>query len=91
MSGTKVQIKYGFGKPADGSLKKAELAIDLDDKSLWTANENGVIVRVAHDTTEIEQEIEDNKALANKIINSIAITKKPSSASPKKIKIKVKK
>ena len=59
MNGTKVQIKYGFGKPADGSLKKAELAIDLDDRSLWTADENGVIVRVAYDTTEIEQEIED--------------------------------
>jgi len=59
MSGTKVQIKYGFGKPADGSLKKAELAIDLDDRSLWTADENGLIVRVAHDTTEIEKEIED--------------------------------
>jgi len=58
MSGTKVQIKYGFGKPADGSLKKAELAIDLDDRSLWTADENGVIVRVAHDTTDIEKEIE---------------------------------
>jgi len=59
VNGTKVQIKYGFGKPADGSLKKAELAIDLDDRSLWTADENGVIVRVAYDTTEIEQEIED--------------------------------
>lgn len=59
MSGTKVQIKYGYGRPQDGSLKKAELAIDLDDNSLWTADEDGNIVRVGHDTTEIENNIEE--------------------------------
>ena len=67
MSGTKVQIKYGYGRPQDGSLKKAELAIDLQDNSLWTADENGTIVRVGHDTTEIEGNIEE-------IVNELAET-----------------
>jgi hypothetical protein len=59
MSGTKVSIKYGFGKPQTGSLKKAELAIDLKDLSLWTAESDGSEpVRVGHDTTEIEGEID---------------------------------
>ena len=61
MSGTKVSIKYGFGKPQAGSLKKAELAIDLLELSLWTAESDfGPVVRVGHDTTEVEQGVEDN-------------------------------
>jgi hypothetical protein len=59
MSGTKVSIKYGFGKPQAGSLKKAELAIDLKDLSLWTTeSDGGQAVRVAHDTTELEGQVE---------------------------------
>ena len=59
MSGTKVSIKYGFGKPQTGSLKKAELAIDLKDLSLWTAESDGSEpVRVGHDTTDIETDID---------------------------------
>ena len=41
MSGTKVTIKSGSGKPRSGSLKKAELAIDLDNMELWTAQTDG--------------------------------------------------
>ena len=41
MSGTKVTIKSGSGKPRIGSLKKAELAIDLDSMELWTAQTDG--------------------------------------------------
>ena len=41
MSGTKVTIKSGSGKPRPGSLKKAELAIDLDSMELWTAQTDG--------------------------------------------------
>ena len=59
MSGTKVSIKYGFGKPQTGSLKKAELAIDLQELSLWTAESDGSEpVRVAHDTTDIEVDLD---------------------------------
>lgn len=59
MSGTSVQIRYGYGTPQAGSLRKAELAIDLTDESLWTADENGNIVRVGHNTSDIEINIED--------------------------------
>lgn len=59
MSGTKVSIKYGFGKPQTGSLKKAELAIDLEELSLWTVESDyGEPVRVAHDTTDIEIDLD---------------------------------
>ena len=61
MSGTKVSVKYGFGKPQTGSLKKAELAIDLQDLSLWTAESDGSEpVRIGHDTTEVEEGVEEN-------------------------------
>lgn len=59
MSGTSVQIRYGYGTPQAGSLRKAELAIDLTDESLWTADENGNIVRVGHNTSDIEINVDE--------------------------------
>jgi hypothetical protein len=72
MSGTKVSIKYGFGKPQAGSLKKAELAIDLKDLSLWTTeSDGGQAVRVGHDTTDIENDIEQINIDINANANAI--------------------
>ena len=69
MSATTVTIKWGYGTPADGSLRQGELAIDLTDESLWTADKDGNIVLVGHNTTDIEIEIEQIlKDLAENVI-----------------------
>ena len=65
MSGTKVVIKHGVGKPVAGSLGKAELAVDLDSMELWTAaTEGGDPQKVAYGITgsnHTHEEIGDNK------------------------------
>ena len=65
MSGTKVTIKHGSGKPVAGSLKKAELAIDLDNMELWTAQTDGgdpqKIVGGGDDGSGDRDQIEQNK------------------------------
>ena len=75
MSGTKVVIKHGVGKPVAGSLGKAELAVDLDSMELWTAaTEGGEPQKVAYGMTgqnHTHQEIADNAG--NISTNTIAI------------------